>query len=290
MAEAIIDIPTDEKGSFLLLRNRKLVMGIGIFFVLFLICFISMGFVSLQLTRIGAVPLSLPPSSGHLLGTDTSGRDIYALMVYGVPNTLLIGIVAGAIGTVFGTALGMISGYFRGIWDSIISSAADVQLMIPLLAILIVIAAFISELNIVALGVLIALFSWAWPTRTIRSQILTLRERSYVALAKASGTSDFKIIFIELFPNILPYIGASFVGAVSGGILAGIGIQVIGLGPQRTPTLGMMLYWSLYNSAVFRGLWWWWFPPVGVLILIFIGLFLITMGVDEIANPRLRMK
>lgn len=283
-------LPAKTKKTSLILKNAKLVAGFSIFAAMLLICFFSMGFVSLDLTRIGAVPLSLRPSSEHLLGTDTSGRDIYALMVYGVPNTLLIGAVAGAVGTVFGTFLGMISGYYRGVWDNIISSAADVQLMIPILAVLIVIAAFISELNLIALGILIALFSWAWPTRTIRSQILSLRERNYVALAKASGSSDLKIIFVELLPNILPYIGASFVSAVSGGILAGIGIQVIGLGPQRTPTLGMMLYWSIYNAAVIRGLWWWWFPPVGVLIVIFIGLFMITMGVDEIANPRLRMK
>lgn len=276
--------------KYFVLINKSLIIGISIFILMLMFSIIGMFFVDKELTRIGAVYPSLPPSDQSILGSDASGRDQFAMLVYGMPNTIAIGLVAGAIGTLLGTFLGLVAGYYKGFFETIIIGAADVQLMIPILALLIVIATFISELNIVALGSLIALFSWAWPTRTIRSQIMSLRERNYVHLAKASGSSDFRIIFFELLPNILPFIVASFIGAVSAGILAGIGIQVIGLGPQRTATLGMMLYWSLYNSAIFRGMWWCWFPPVLILILIFIGLFLITIGLDQIANPRLRVK
>jgi peptide/nickel transport system permease protein len=270
------------------LKNRKVAIGLSIVMVMLLVCIISWSFVDFKLTRIGAVSLTQPPSLSHLLGTDTSGRDIFALLVYGIPNTLTIGLVAGAVGTLMGIGLGLASGYYRGPLDTVIRSAADIQLMIPILVVLILIATFFRELSLGTLGVLIALFSWAWPTRTIRAQTLSLRERRFVDLARASGTSDLRIMFEELLPNMLPYIGASFVSAVSGGLLVSIAIQVIGLGPQRIPTLGMMLYWALYNAAVIRGLWWWWFPPVVVLILTFVGLFLITMGLDEIGNPRLR--
>ena len=270
------------------LKKKKLKIGFLPFMIIFLFCVIGLFFIDIRFTRIGALPLALPPSFSHLLGTDTSGRSIVALMIYGIPNTLKIGLVAGVVGTLIGTFLGLVSGYYKGYLDTIIRTAADIQLMIPILVVLVVLATFLQELSVETLGVLIAMFSWGWPTRAVRAQTLSLRERCFVKLAEASGISGFKIMFGELLPNILPYIGASFVSAVSGGILAGVGIQALGLGPQRTPTLGMMLYWALYNSALLRGLWWWWAPPIIILVMIFIGLFLITMGMDEIANPRLK--
>jgi peptide/nickel transport system permease protein len=129
-----------------------------------------------------------------------------------------------------------------------------------------------------------------YPTRTIRSQVLTIRERSYVQLARFSGMNGPEIIVKELAPNLLPYLAASFVGAVSAAILASIGLEALGLGPQNEPTLGMTIYWSLYYTSILRNLWWWWVPPIVVIVVIFVGLFLISAGLDQIANPRLRQR
>jgi peptide/nickel transport system permease protein len=107
-------------------------------------------------------------------------------------------------------------------------------------------------------------------------------------MAKLNGMSTPRIIGKELVPNLLPYLGASFVGAVGAAILAAIGLEALGLGPQNEPTLGMTIYWAIFYSALLRGLWWWWAAPVGVIVILFVALFLIAVGLDELANPRLR--
>jgi peptide/nickel transport system permease protein len=100
--------------------------------------------------------------------------------------------------------------------------------------------------------------------------------------------NTFHIITREIMPNLLPYLAASFVGAVASAILASIGLEALGLGPQNEPTIGMTIYWAIYFNALLRGLWWWWIPPIVLVVILFIGLYLMSAGLDEIANPRLR--
>jgi len=173
--------------------------------------------------------------------------------------------------------------------DTIIRLAVDTLLTIPGLLILITIAASIKtfiSVNIMAL--VIASLAWRHPTRIIRSQVLTMRERAYVQVARRSGMNTPEIIVRELLPNLFPFLAASFVGAVSGAILFSIGLEALGLGPQNQPTLGMTIYWSIRFNAILRGMWWWWVPPIVLLVVLFVGLLLLTIGLDEIANPRLR--
>jgi len=122
----------------------------------------------------------------------------------------------------------------------------------------------------------------------IRSQVLTMRERAYVQVARRSGMNTPEILVRELLPNLFPFLAASFVSAVFGAILFSIGLEALGLGPQNEPTLGMTIYWSIRFNALLRGMWWWWVPPIALLATLFFGLLLLTIGLDEIANPRLR--
>lgn len=230
---------------------------------------------------------NMPPSSEHLLGTQSEGRDMLALMLAGTPTTLRIGLIGGVVGLLFGVFLGLISGYFGGWIDGSIRSLVDVGLTIPSLAILIMVAATFRGLSVNLMGVVIALTAWMQTTRTIRSQVLSLRERSFVQMTKLSGSSDLAIIFFEILPNLIPYIAASFVDAVSTAILASIGLEVLGLGAQQAQTLGNTIYFAIFYSAMWRGLWWWWLPPIIVLVGIFLSLFMISTALDEYANPRL---
>ena len=107
-------------------------------------------------------------------------------------------------------------------------------------------------------------------------------------IARLSGMSNPEVIVKELLPNLLPYLGASLVGSVSAAILASIGLEVLGLGPFESPTLGMTIYWVNYNAAIINGWYWWWVPPILVIAILFIGLFNIAVGMDEVANPRVR--
>lgn len=238
--------------------------------------------------RLGAGGFAEPPSVAHPLGTDTTGRDILAMMVYGTAPTLQIGLLAGGIGTVVGVLLGLASGYYRGPVDTVIRGAADVMLTIPALAVLVVLAAFLQTRTVELMALVIAVFAWPWTARAVRSQTLTMREAGYVLIARLSGRNGPAIVLFELLPNLLPYVMATFVSAVSGSILAAVGLQLMGLGPITTPTLGLMLQDAFKYAAVVRGLWWWWGPPTLVLLLLFVGLFLVGSALDAIANPRLR--
>lgn len=270
-------------------RNPMLTFGAGLLLLMLLAWLV--GYFTVDLTK--ARPLSalpdMPPSSEYPLGTDSAGRQMLAVLVAGMPLTLQIGLVAGTVGLFIGIVLGFLAGYFGGVVDLIIRGAADVALTIPALAVLVVIASVITDvLSVQVMGLIIASLAWMWPTRTIRSQVLTMRERAYVEVARLSGLNGLEIIFKELIPNLLPYLAASFVGAVAASVLAAIGLEALGLGPQSEPTLGMTIFWSIYYGAMLRGMWWWWAPPMVVIVLLFIGLFLVASGLDRIANPRVR--
>jgi len=235
----------------------------------------------------GAVPLNQAPSQAHPLGTDGLGRDMLSVMVIGIPNTFKVGFVAGAVGVVIGTTVGLIAGYFRGWPDTIFSSFADVLLVIPTLAILITVSAYVRVVTVELMALIVGLLAWPLSARVIRAQTLSLRERLFVQVAKLSGQNDFEIITYQILPNLSAYIAASFVGAVSGAILASVGLEVLGLGPQNIPTIGRTLFYAFKYTALLRGMWWWWAPPVITLAIVFTGLFQISISLDY-ANPRLK--
>ncbi len=270
-------------------RNPQLIVGLAMMFALIL--FWVIGPLFIDVTK--AKPLSnmpdLQPSKEVPLGTDSAGREMLPVMLLGTLFTVQIGLIAGTVGILVGTILGFTAGYFGGIVDTIIRGAADVMLTIPALAVLVVIAAVIKQLLTPALmALIVASLAWMWPTRTIRSQVLSMRERPSVEIARLSGLNDLQIIFAEILPNLLPYLAAGFVGAVSAGILAAVGLEALGLGPQTEPTLGMTIFWGIYYGALLRGMWWWWVPPIAAIAYVFIALFMVSSGLDELANPRLR--
>jgi peptide/nickel transport system permease protein len=266
-----------------------LLMGLFILGLIVLIGPVGALFVDTDKAKVGSALPDMPPSSDYLLGTDTVGRELMAVIITGTPKSLRIGLIAGAIGLGVGIILGFTAGYFGGWVDNIIKGTADVLLTVPGLLFLVVIATTLKgEVTVNMMALVVASLAWMWPTRTIRSQVLSLRERNFVMVARLSGMNGLEIIFRELAPNLLPYLAASFVTAVGSAILATIGLEALGLGPQNEPTLGMTIYWSLYYTSVLRGMWWWWGPPIVIIILTFMGLFLVTMGLDQIANPKLR--
>jgi peptide/nickel transport system permease protein len=270
-------------------RNPSLT--IGLFLLLLLLLFVVVGHFTVDLIQyrpLSTRPLQ-PPSRELPFGSDKQGRNLYAVMVEGTPLTLRIGLLAGVIGVVIGATLAFISGYYGGLLDSVIRLIVDVGLTIPGLLVLIIIAMRVrGGLTVDQMALVVGLLAWLYPARTIRSQVLSIKQRGYVQIARLSGMSSPEIIVKELLPNLLPYLGASLVGSVSAAILASIGLEVLGLGPFESPTLGMTIYWVNYNAAIINGWWWWWVPPIVIIAVLFTGLFLTAVGLDELANPRLR--
>jgi peptide/nickel transport system permease protein len=257
-------------------------------------------FWDVTLARVGSSPINLPPvwanppprfppaQANHPLGSESNGRDMLATLMAGAPRSLWVGFVAAGIGMLIGIILGFTAGYMGGWVDSVIRIISDSVLTIPSLLVLIVISSYVKQIDITQMALLLALFAWPIPTRLIRAQVLTMRERGYVRMARLSGQSSFNIMFREMMPNMLPYLAASFAGNISGAILAATSLEALGLGPTRIPTLGMTIFYAIRSSAIIRGMWWWWGFPILVLIIIFTGFFLIATGLDEVANPRLR--
>lgn len=234
----------------------------------------------------GDVP-NLPPSALHPLGTQSEGRDLLAALMLGTPSTLTIGLIGGGTALLIGGILGLLSGYLGGWVDSVVRTVVDVGLTIPPLAILILVAASFPIVSIVSMGLIVAATAWMGPTRVIRAQILSLREREFVRVATLSDAGTLRIVFLELMPNLIPFLAASFVNAMTTAILASIGLEVLGLGPRQSYTLGNTIYEAVYYTAMWRGMWWWWLPPIVVLVCIFVGLFLVSHVLDRVANPRL---
>ncbi len=271
--------------------RRNLSLVVGIILLGLLTAFVVVGNFTVDTSN--AQPLSVPalqpPSWDYPFGTDRQGRDLLAVMVAGTPLTLWIGFAAGFIGVGVGAVLAFTAAYYGGTVDTVIRGIADVGLTIPGLLVLIIIAVSLKgSLTVNEMAIVVASLAWLSPTRTIRAQVLTMRERGYVEIARLNGMSGPEIIVRELMPNLLPYLAATLVSSVTAAILASIGLEFLGLGPVESPTLGMTLYWVQFNAAIINGWWWWWTAPLVAILIVFLGLFFLTAGLDEIANPRLR--
>ncbi len=242
------------------------------------------------LAGIGSNRPRRPPGGANLLGTDAQGRDVLAALILATPQTLRIGLFAGLIGLAVGVFLGLVAGYFRGVVDAVIRTVADVAMTIPGIAVLVLVAVNVRTMSVLLMAVIVAGLAWMYPTRTIRAQTLSMRERPYIDVARLNGIGGLRLVLTEILPNLLPYIAASFVTAVSSAMLATIGLEALGLGPQNDLTLGMMIYWAQFYGAIMRNMWWWWTPPVAMLATIFIGLLLTSAGMDRFVNARLRVE
>jgi peptide/nickel transport system permease protein len=269
-------------------HSRRLIAGLAILALLYFGTLLARLWVGREETEIFAFPVSLSPGGDHMLGTDKQGRDVFAQMLYSTAPTFEMVLLAGFLATLIGTGAGLVSGYFRGAPDTIVRGISDVMLGIPAFSMLILVAAILGRMSLIDMGLVIALFSWPLVARAVRSQVLSLREQPFVTISRLSNRSSVSIMAFELLPNMLTFITAMFVGAVSGALAMAIGVQLIGLGPVDTQTLGLTLQNALSNGALSQGVWWWWLPPAGILVLFFVGLFLVSLAVDEISNPRLR--
>jgi len=270
--------------------NRKFLIGLCIIVGIFVISGIGSAISPYHPRRIGDVAPNLPPSSEHILGTDPMGRDILTQLFAGTLLSMQIGFTAGIIAFAVALLLAMLGAYYGGYGDSIINVFTEVFITIPSLAILILIAAVVGRVDVPLMSVILAAFGWSFACKVFRAQVLSLKERGFVRLAKLSGASGIEIIAKELVPNMLTFLGTWFAFIVSGAMMAEAGLELIGLGPQNTVSLGIILNWSMHFNAFTRGLINWWLPPCIVLITLFVSLFVISMGLDEIGNPRLRKR
>ena len=241
-------------------------------------------------------PLPYPPSAAHWLGTTVFAQDALSQVLASTQATLFVGLLAAAIATVLSILFGVTAGYIGGGTDEGLSLVANVFLAIPGLPLLIVLADYVPNAgsSILLVGAIIAVTTWAYSARTLRAQTLSLRNRDFVEAARVSGEGRVRIILVEVLPNLVPIVAASFLFTTLSAIGAYVAIAFLGLAGSPTsypPGLwnwGEMLREGFANNAVRSGWWWWWAPPGIMVALLGTGLALLNFGIDEFINPRLR--
>ena len=233
-----------------------------------------------------------PPSEYLLLGTDDYGRDVFSQLAHATRNSFLIGITTSIIVISVAVVIGSIAAYKGGIVDEFLMLITNIVIVFPVYPVLLILAASIKpqDRDLTLIALILAVTTWPWVARAIRSQVMTLRERDFVNLARVSGISDLKIAATEVLPNMFAYLVLLLAIVTGGAIVAEAGISMLGLGPPSPPyiTLGSMLYWVVQNESIRSEMYWLYYPPGIILTVFLVILYVLHSNLDEIFNPRLK--
>jgi peptide/nickel transport system permease protein len=273
----------------ILIENRRAFIGLLIIF-----SFVFMALVGPLLMPLELDPrfdrVYAPPSLEHPLGCDYIGLDIFTQIVWGAKDVLVIILLAGSITVFIGASVGLIAGYFGGFVDLLLSTLVDIVLTIPGLPLVIVLAGLIQTRDPFSIGLILSANAWAWLARGIRSQVFSIKERDFIEASRAMGIGKLRIVFNDILPILMPYVGINFLFAVIQSLYASVALFFIGVLPFSTVHWGTMLNIAMQVSgAIFV-------PyarhyviaPIIFIVLLQVGLILFSYGIEDIFNPRLK--
>jgi peptide/nickel transport system permease protein len=273
--------------------NPKIAFGVGVI-TFFVLIAVAAPLLTPFDPNASIVKGSLPPSWAHIFGTTGLGQDMFAQIVYGARVTLIVAFVAAIGSTILQVVMGLSSAYYGGMVDEVLSLIINVFLVLPGLPLTIVLASLASasgaNKNEFVIALVLLFTSWSYGARVLRAQTLSLKEREFVAAARATGESSLRIISSEILPNEVSLIASTFVGTFVYAVGAEVALEFLGLGDTSRPSWGVILYWAQNDAALIVGKWWQ-FVPAGLCIaLLCAGLTFINFGMDELSNPRLRVE
>ena len=269
------------------LRNSKAMTGLAILAIFTVLAVIGSWIAPYDPSKLSADAMQAP-SAQHWLGTTNLGQDILSQILVGTRGVMIVGLAAGIIATALAVVIGVTAGFIGGIGDEVLSAVSNIFLVIPALPLIIIIAGQLPSSGEITVAFVISITAWAWGSRILRAQTLSLRRRDFVEAARANGESLWRIVMYEILPNLTAIIASSFVGTVTFAILSEITLAFIGVTSISDWNWGTILFWAQSNQALARGAWWW-FVPAGLCIaLLGMALSLINFGIDEFVNPRLR--
>ncbi|MEL9939701.1 MAG: ABC transporter permease [Ignisphaera sp.] len=274
---------------YAVLTNKRFLIGITVFMAIVLLGLI--GPLVYPRSPFERGPQNLPPSLEYPLGTDGLGRDVFAQFLYAIRTSLFIGLVTALIALPIGLVIGAVAGIKGGLIDDALMSLTNIFLAIPNWLVAVLIASYLppEQRGPHIIATLIGLFSWPWFARAIRAQLMSLKEREFIYLSRMAGWGDLKIVFVDLLPNLGPYIVSAFAAFMAGGIAGEAGLALL-LSTQMVKyvSLGMMLYWASYFVAYVTGAWWLFLPPGITIVALTTSLTLVALGLEDVFNPRLR--
>ena len=269
--------------------NHKAMVGLIIFVIFLAMAAFPALFTSVKHPNDAAQYPSLAhPGSHHWLGTTQLGQDIYAQLIYGTRQSLVIALLAGFFATVLSVLIGVSAAYLGGIGDEVLSMLTNVFLVIPTFPLIIVLATYAGKGNLLVVIVVLVVTGWSYGANQLRAQTLSLRNRDFLESARVRGERRSYIIVAELLPTMTSLIVANFLGAALYAVLTAAGLQFLGLGDPSSLSWGTMLYWSQNDGALQSGYPVWAIAPGICVALLGASFALLNYAFDEISNPALR--
>ena len=290
-ASATAPPPTRRRGGGILravLRNRKALIGLIIFGVFTVLAAVPQLFTSVTEPNKLAFPPALPPSAEHWLGTTSLGQDIWAQLVYGTRQSLVIALVAGFFATVLSVLVGVSAAYLGGLADEVFSMVINIFLIIPTFPLIIILATYAGKGTTTVVLVVLVVTGWSYGANQLRAQALSLRNRDFLESARVRGERRSYIILAEMLPTMTSLIVANFLGAALYSVLTAAGLQFLGLGDPNSISWGTMLYWSQNQQALQSGMPLWSIAPGLCVALLGVSFALLNYAFDELGNPALR--
>ena len=283
--------PTRRRGSGVVraaLRSRKAMVGLVLFAIFSVMAIAPQLFTSVRRPNRLAFEPSLHPSGDHWLGTTSLGQDIWAQLVYGTRESLVIALVAGFFATVLAVLVGVSAAYLGGIADEFLSLVTNVFLVLPTFPLIIVLATYAGKGTLTVVLVVLVVTGWSYGANQMRAQTLSLRNRDFLESARVRGERKLYIIVVEILPTMTSLIVANFLGAALYSVLTAAGLQFLGLGDPNSISWGTMLYWSQNQQALQTGMPLWSIAPGLCVALLGVSFALMNYAFDEISNPALR--
>lgn len=273
--------------AFAMFRNGKSIAGLLILGAFALLAIVGPLIAPYDPSATDLLHRNEAPSLRHLLGTTHMGQDVFSQIVIGTRGVMIVGFLCGLIATTIAVIVGVTAGFLSGFASESLSALTNVFLVIPGLPLIIIVASQFPDPNVILISAVLAITGWAWGARVLRAQTMSLRTRDFVLAAKAYGEPMWRIITVEMLPNLMAVIASSFVGTVTAAILAQTTLAFVGVTPISTWNWGTILFWAQSQNA-FPDRWWWYLPAGLCIALVGTGLALVNFGIDEYVNPRLR--
>lgn len=278
----------EHENLYYALTNKKVIFGLVVFSLVIMLAIFGPLLTPYDYEEYAGDPY-LVPSAKHFFGTTIMGKDVFTRTVYGLRSTILVGFIAGTIATLIGCIIGFLAGYFGGtLFDELLMMFTNIFVVIPQLALLIVISAFLKARGIVVMSVIVAATAWPWTARAVRSQTLSLKNQEYVNLSRISGLGVMRILKDDIASNMFSYVFMVFIQQFNGTMLATVQLEFLGLGPTRGISLGLVMQDAVNWNAIQLGMWWWSIIPGLILTIMITALYFVNTGLDAAFNPRLR--
>jgi peptide/nickel transport system permease protein len=265
---------------------------IGLVLVGLVVAFAALSFISpVDPSLIYLAVPDQPPSAQHWFGTNSRGQDLFWQLSAAFRNSLIFGLTVAVLSRIISITVGLAAGYLGGWVDRVLMFINDIFVSVPIFPILVLFYFVLrSDLDTFTLALIMACLGWPFDARLIRSVARGLKHREFTRHAVFAGMSTRKVLLEEHLPYVMPIVFATFMNNMLWSMALEVTLAVLGFTNLNHPTMGTVLYWSNQHSAIVVGVWWWVVIPVVLIVITFLGLFLLAMSMNEYIDPRSRLR